>query len=189
MKQKLTKAAVAIIAAFLIIGLTVGGIAAYRHVKKELRRVADNYAAEIAGDYSRQQELTVREFKQYFGREVSQLKEYGIKAGRVENVVEVRYIVKDTTRWRDTLVYVYDTVRNVTAAPFDIKGGCWEVSGQVRGDTLEVASVSMADDITVALYREKRKCLFERTRVRAIAISRCSGDTVAVTRNLKIRRR
>ena len=189
MKQKLITAAVIATAAILIIGLVVGGIAAYRHVKRELKRAADNYAAEITKDYSRQQELTVREFKEYFSKEVATLKEYGIKAGRVENVIKVTYLVRDTLRYRDTLVYVYDTVRSRSTAPFDVNGGCWEVCGEVYGDTLEIHGVDFQDHVTVALYRERHKCLFERTKVRAIAISECKGDTLSVVRNLKIRRR
>lgn len=181
--------AAAIAAIVLFVGMIAGGYFALRGAVRKARRYADNYAAELSKDYAVQQEVTVMEFKRYFGEEVGKLKEYGIRAGRVENVINVRYEVRDTLRWRDTLVYVYDTVRKLEAAPFSVRGGCWEVCGEVRGDTLEVASVDIADDITVALYRERRKCLFERRRVRAIAISECSGDTVAVTRNLKIRRR
>ena len=58
----------------------------------------------------------------------------------------------------------------------------------IVGDTLEIASVDNYDNILVALYREKRKCLFEKQRARAIAISACTGDTLSVMRNIKIER-
>lgn len=155
---------------------------------KDLRRIKDNYEAEITGDRSRQQTIDVRDLKEYFSKEVAALKEQGIPARNVEHIVEIEYRWRDTTRYRDTLIYIYDTVRDARRADFRVSAGCYDIEGVVTGDTLEIASVTSFDDILVALYREKRKCLFEKQRVRAIAISSCTGDTLAIKRNIKIER-
>jgi len=68
----------------------------------------------------------------------------------------------------------------------DINGECYSISGQIVGDTLEVWRHQSNDELLVSLYKEKRKCLFAKRRVKAIAISACKGDTLAILRNLKI---
>jgi hypothetical protein len=155
---------------------------------KDLRRVRENYGAEVTGDRSRQQTIDVRDLKEYFSREVAALKEQGIPARNVEHIVEIEYRWRDTTRWRDTLIYIYDTIRDARRADFCVSAGCYDIDGQIVGDTLEIASVTAYDEIIIALYREKRKCLFEKQRVRAVAISSCTGDTLSIKRNIRIER-
>lgn len=154
----------------------------------EKRRIEANYEAEISKDYSRQQTIDVGELKQYFNKELQLLKEQGIKARNVENIIKVSYIYKDTTIYRDTLIYVYDTVRSVRKADFCVETPCYNIDGQIVGDTLEIRGITAQDEILVALYKEKRKCLFEKRKVKAVAISGCTGDTLAILRNLKIER-
>lgn len=152
----------------------------------EKRRIKDNYEAEVRRDMARQQTIDVAELKKYFADEVETLKKFGIKPRNVENIVEVAYVYRDTTVYRDTLIYIYDTVRSAKTADFCVQTGCFNIDGQIVGDTLEIRDIAAYDEITVALYREKRKCLFERQKVKAIAISGCSGDTLAVLRNLNV---
>lgn len=153
----------------------------------EKRRVQGNWEAAVS-DRSRQQTIDVGELKEYFHEEVETLKQFGIRPRDVEHIVEVSYVYRDTTVYRDTLIYVYDTVREERTADFCVETKCFNVDGRIIGDTLEVYDIGMSDDILIALYREKRKCLFQRQKVKAIAISGCSGDTLAVIRNLKIER-
>lgn len=185
------KMLVALIKAVAVIAMVVAivWLSVSLHRKgKDLRRIKDNYEAEITGDRSRQQTIDVRDLKEYFTREVTALKEHGIPARNVEHIVEVEYVYRDTVRWRDTLIYIYDTVKAERRADFRVSAGCWEVAGEIVGDTLEIADMAVRDSVMVALYRERRKCLFQRQRVRAIALSACTGDTLAVRRNLKISR-
>lgn len=154
----------------------------------EMRRVKFNYEAEVRRDMARQQTIDVQELKEYFAREVEILKEHGIKPKNVENIIEVSYIMRDSTRYRDTLVYVYDTARDMRSADFCVTADCYSVDGRVYDDTLEIYGLTAYDEILVALYREKRKCLFEKQKVKAVAISGCTGDTLAILRNLKIER-
>lgn len=171
----------------LVVSIVV--LAVFLHKKgKDLRQVKANYEAEILGLKDVQQTIGVRDLKEYFSSEVAQLKEHGIPARNVEHIVEIEYRWRDTTRYRDTLIYIYDTISDARKADFCVSAGCFDIDGQIIGDTLEIASVTNFDNILVALYREKRKCLFERQRVRAIAISSCTGDTLSVTRNIKIER-
>lgn len=154
----------------------------------ENRRIKSNYEAEVRQDYARQQTIDVRELKEYFAKEVEILKEHGIKPKNVENIVEVSYFYHDTTRYRDTLVYVYDTIRSSKKADFCVQTDCFNVEGQMIGDTLEISDIKSYDELLIALYKEKRKCLFQKQRVKVIAVSGCSGDTLAIRRNLKIER-
>lgn len=181
------KLLVKIIAAVLMVAAIVVLSVLLHNANGERRRVQDNWEAAVS-DRSRQQTIDVGELKEYFHREVETLKEYGIRPKDVQNIVEVSYIYRDTTVYRDTLVYVYDTVRETRTADFSVEAKCYSVEGRIIGDTLEVYDVGMSDELLVALYREKRKCLFQRQKVKAIAVSKCSGDTLAVIRNLKVER-
>lgn len=152
----------------------------------EKRMLKENYDIELSKDHSRQQTIDVQELKEYFSKEVATLKEHGIKPRDVENIVEVTYYVHDTTVYRDTLVYVYDTVRKAHKADFFVQTDCYSIDGQIIDDTLEISGFTAQDEILVSLYKEKRKCLFGKRRVKAIAISGCTGDTMAIKRNLLI---
>lgn len=183
-KKFLVKAAIvlAMVAAIVILSVSLHRRGA------EMRRVKANYEAELSGDRSRQQTVDVSELKEYFSSEVEKLKENGIPVRNVENIVEVEYRYIDTVRYRDTLIYIYDTIRATRRADFQVQARCYTIGGEIVGDTLEVSSMALYDSILMALYKEKRKCLFEKRKVKAIAIGSCSGDTLAVIRNLKIER-
>ena len=176
-----------IIVAVLMVAAIVVLSVLLHNANKEKNRVQDNWEAAVS-DRSRQQTIDVGELKEYFHDKVETLKKFGIKPLNVDNIVEVSYVYRDTTIYRDTLIYIYDTVREVRTADFCIDTKCFNVDGRIIGDTLEVYDIGMSDDILIALYREKRKGLFQRQKVKAIAISGCNGDTLAIIRNLKIER-
>lgn len=152
----------------------------------EKRRLKDNFDIEVKKEVSKQQKISVGELKEYFHKEVETLKEYGIKPKDVEQIVEISYFYHDTTVYKDTLVYIYDTIRSEKTADFCVQADCFSVEGQVVGDTLEINDIKSYDELLIALYKEKKKCLFDKRRVKAIAISQCTGDTLAVKRNLLI---
>lgn len=157
-------------------------------LENENKRLIASREAAMSGDNSKQQHIDIKEFKEWFAQEVEALKEQGISARRVENVIEVHYVYKDTTIYRDTLLWVHDTLKDEVCAPFEVEAGCYTVCGQIEGDTLEIHGITSDDKILVALFKEKKKCLFERRKIKAIAISACKGDTISVIRNLKIGR-
>lgn len=171
----------------LIAGLAIV-IAMLVKSNRELGRMRNDFDVEITGRKDIQQTITPKELKRYFSDEIAKLKEYGVLAKNIENIVNVSYVYRDTMLYRDTLVYVYDTVRNVVEAPFNIETGCWNVSGVVTDKSITVDGFEMRDSILISLYKEKRKCLFERRKVKAVAISSCKGDTLTILRNLKIER-
>lgn len=152
----------------------------------ELRRLRANYEVLATNSTSIQQNITRRELKEYFDRQLNELNKYGVRTRNIENIVEISYQYRDTLIYRDTLVFVYDTLKNYKFSTFDICTPCWSVFGKVVGDTIEVYDVSVNDDIIVSLYKEKKKCLFEKRKVKAIAISSCNGDTLKILRNLRI---
>lgn len=186
-KKYATIAKIALAAALLIavVALSI----ALSKMKKEKDRLALNLEVEMTDSHDTQQTITYAEFKEYFAKEVKDLKEHGIKTKNVENIINVQYRLIDTLLYRDTLIYVYDTVKSVIKADFSVKTQCWQVSGYVDSADIYIGSFDLTDSITIALYREKRKCLFEKQKVKAIAISQCKGDTLKVYRNLKIQRR
>lgn len=152
----------------------------------EKRRLKANYEAEIMGERARQQTVDVQELKDYFAKEVEALKQHDIRAKDVENIIEVSYHYRDTTIYRDTLVYVYDTAVEARKADFCVETPCYSIDGQIIDDTLEIYGITAQDELLVSLYKERRRCLFDKRRVRAIAISGCTGDTLAILRNLKV---
>lgn len=154
----------------------------------EKRRLKENLDIELKKDKSYQQTIDANELKEYFHKEVETLKEFGIRPKDVQSIVEVTYFYHDTTVYRDTLVYIYDTIKSAKTADFCVETDCFNIDGQIIGDTLEIYDIKSYDEIMVALYKEKRKCLFDKRRVKAIAVSGCSGDTIAIKRNLLIER-
>ena len=152
----------------------------------EKRRIKENYDAEMRKDFSRQQKIDVGELKEYFRKEVETLKEHKIKPRDVENIIEVSYFYRDTTIYRDTLIYIYDTVKSAKTADFCVETDCFNIDGQIIGDTLEIYGITAQDEILISLYKEKPKCIFGKRRIKAIAISGCTGDTMAIKRNLLI---
>lgn len=184
MKKILIKIAViaAIAAALIAMAATI------RSQIAQTRRLKETCDALLRQDNSFQLEITKNELKKYFADEVAKLKEYGIKPGQIENIVNVEYHYIDSVRYRDTLVWVYDTLKNDRYAAFDIKTECYSINGEINADTLEICGFEYDDKILVSLYKEKRKCLFEKRKVKAIAISECRGDTLTILRNLKIQK-
>lgn len=177
------------VAALIVIAVLFFAFNELSRTRKELERIKANTAAAASGDPSYQITLTKRELKEYFSQELAKLKEYGVIARNVENIVEIRYEYRDSVRYRDTLVWFYDTIGMERIAPFSIDGNCYSIEGVVFDDTVEVYCHQVYDDLLISLYREKRKCLFEKQNVKAIAISGCSGDTIAVRRNVKVKRK
>lgn len=189
MKSKTRNFIAKSVAALIVIAVVFFAFNELSRTRKELERIKANTAAAASGDPSYQITLTKRELKEYFSQELAKLKEYGVVARNVENIVEIRYEYRDSVRYRDTLVWVYDTMGMERIAPFYIEGNCYSIEGFVFDDTVEVYCHQVYDDILISIYREKRKCLFEKQKVKAIAISGCSGDTVAVRRNVKVKRK
>ena len=177
-----------VIAAVLILGLA---LSAWRTVSlsREAKRLKADLEIEITGRRDEQQTLTKAELKKYFDGYVKELKEYGVRARNVENIVNIEYRIRDTTIVRERTVTVYDTVRSSYRQEFDVRTKCYRIAGDVSDSVVTIREHDLSDDILVALYRERRKCLFERQKVKAIAVSQCKGDTLKILRNLRIQRR
>jgi len=160
--------------------------------KKEILRLKTNADIVLRQELDRQQTITKKEFKKYFSEISDTLKSYGIKANQVQNIVQVKYIYKDTLipkyvlNFRDSIIEYYDTSFVVTFSEFDVESKCNIVHGYILSDTLVIQSVETNDKVLISLYREKMKCLFKKRGIRAIAISECKGDTLEIIKNLKI---
>lgn len=181
-----------ILAAIFIVLLVAVGFLSWGLAEaiKDKNRYKTNLEAAVK-DKDVQQQLTYKEFKYLYDdyvKQINNLKEYGVKLRNVENLIHVNYVLRDSVIYRDTLVYVFDTIREEPYADFDINAKCWHIKGNVCGNVVEIEDFNMQDSILILLYKEKKKCLFERTRVKAIAYSYCTGDTLSIINNLKLRR-
>ena len=179
--------------AFLVVfGLLVLFFSLWKKERTERKRIQTNFDIELKNELDRQQTLTTKEFKTYFSDIADTLKNYGIKPNQVENVVSVRYVYKDTLipvrvlNFVDTLIEYFDTSFVVTFSDFEVESKCNVVKGYIWADTLVINSIETTDKLLISLYKEKRKCLFKKRGIRAIAISECKGDTLDVLRNLRV---
>jgi hypothetical protein len=182
MKKLLIKIAVFVLLITLILCLCLW----IAKLRSENKRLGTNYAAEVSKDYSAQQTITTKELKQYFKEEVSQLQEYDVKAKNIENIIKIQYKVMDSLHVRDTLLFIYDTIKHYSIANFDLTTKCNHIKGTISQSQIEITEIETTDTILIALYKEKRTCLFQPRKVRAIALSQCKRDTLAVLRNLKV---
>lgn len=155
------------------------------HVSKEKKRLANNYEIEVTGRLDELQTLTKKELKLYHSDFTKQLNDFGIKAGQVKNIVNIRYEFRDSVIRKDTLIFIYDTIAHKSIANFQISGNCFDVSGCVQDSNIYITDYSHNDSILVALYK-KRTCLFKKPIYKAIAISNCSGDTLKILNNIEI---
>lgn len=172
----------------VILGALILFTVLYFKQLKETERYKGNYEA-VVKDRSLQQELTYKEFKYLYNDYVAQLKElrdYGVKLKNVENLIHVNYFIKDSTIYKDTLIPIYDTIKDYYCSDFTINADCWSIAGSVENNNVIINEHTSQDSILVVLYKQKRKCLFEKRRVRAIVYSQCSGDTLAIINNLKL---
>lgn len=160
--------------------------------KTEAKRAKANFDIEISNEKDRLQTLSTSEFKRYFPAVADTLKSYGIKPKQVENVINIKYVFKDSLipkvvlNYRDTLIKVFDTSFVLPFSNFEVESKCNTVKGYLLADTLVIESVAANDNLLISLYKERRKCLFGKRSLRCIAISECKGDTLTVLRNLKV---
>lgn len=177
-----------VVAASVVLALA---ISVWRNVslRREAGRLKADLETEISGRTDEQQVLTKAELREYFDGYVKELKEYGVRTGSVENIVNIEYRIRDTTIVREKVITVYDTVRRNYRQEFDVRTECYRIAGDVCDSVVTIREHDLSDDILVTLYRERRKCLFDRRKVKAIAISQCKGDTLKILRNLRIQKR
>jgi len=152
----------------------------------EVRRLKSGWDAELMQQLDVQQTVTRRELKDWFDGYVSELRNYGVRTANVENIVNVEYRYRDTTIVREQVVFVYDTIREVYCQTFDVGTECYRIVGSVCDSTVTILEHDVYDDLLLSLYRERRRCLFEPVKVKAIAISKCKGDTLKVLRNISL---
>lgn len=154
--------------------------------KKESERLLKNYKIEATARYEYQQEITKKELKEIHTKYDKLLKDYNIKRKNVENIVEIEYRYVDSTLYKDSLIYVYDTITKYNVAEFSIGGDCWNLSGYITDNNIITKDFDYSDSIVIYLYKEKKKCLFDKRSIKAIAISACTNDTLTILRNLKV---
>lgn len=182
MKKSLIKFGSIVIIILLIISLVITTI--YR--KREIQRVKNNLEIQLRKDFSRQQEITKKELKMYYEGLLDSVKNLtGVKPKQIEHIVQIKYNYVDSTVYTDSLIYIYDTIRNIETRRFGFATKCNYIEGNVIKDSITITRIEYTDDISIVLYKEKRRCFKPRT-YRACAISSCRNDTISVSNNLHI---
>lgn len=176
-----------IITIFILIGLVSFLVTFLVREIKEKNRLKENFEIEIKNERERQQTISKKELKEYYSDDIENLKEYGVKTRQIENIVNIRYNIIDTLIYKDTLVYHYDTIKKTNIASFEVESKCNIIRGSIFENNIEINEIYNNDTLLISLYKEKKKCLFKKRGIKAIAISSCNNDTLTILRNLKIK--
>ena len=158
----------------------------YSTEKQERKRVSENSIA-VLTDRSKQQELTVREFKLFYPKLDSLAKKLDIKSKNITNIIETQYHFKDTTLIKTMLKQDSINERKL----FSISSNCYRFSGFVNRDTIALTEKELTDKLTTILYKDWRhkyffKLIKTKSFYRACVFSRCMNDTVSIENNIKI---
>ena len=158
--------------------------------RKEIQRVKNNLEIQLREDFSKEQEITKQELKKYYEGLLDSIKDVaGVKPKQIEHIVQVHYNYIDSTVYVDSMIYIYDTIHNIGIHEFAFATMCNYIEGKVIGDSITLTKLEYTDDISIVLYREKKKCLFKPKSYRACAISSCRNDTIAISNNLHVVKR
>ena len=178
---------IGLITFLIILGMAIYGLFhLYNMEKDERKRVSENYIALLTGR-SKQQDITVREFKTLYPKYDSLANALNIKAKTITNVIETRYNYKDTTISKT--VISHDSLKEKRL--FSINDKCYHFSGYIDRDTLALTEKQVNDNITTFLYKDWRhKYFFNLIKTKpyytAKVFSKCVNDTISVENNIAV---
>ncbi|MDL2297294.1 hypothetical protein LJC37_04995 [Bacteroidales bacterium OttesenSCG-928-E04] len=171
---------------FVFAGIASVFFVLYQVEKRNSQRLSENMDIAMKNEGDRVRTLTVKELKTYYEDIVDDLKKNDISPKQAMHIIQTEYLVKDTTVYRDTLIYVRDTVENIMKAPFCFESDCFAISGTVySNDFVEINEHVYRDTVTAVVFKEKG-CLFKKPVYRAKVISSCTGDTLQVLHNIQV---
>lgn len=154
--------------------------------KKEISRVKNNYEA-IIKESSTQQEITKKEYKEYYVYKLDSLtSKLKIKSKNIQNVIVTKY------NYKDTIIKKYETIYNPieeNKLTFITKKECSVINGETDGTYVTINKIEVKDNLTTFIYKEYRKKFlfihwkpYYNTKV----YSKCKNDTISVQTNIKI---
>jgi hypothetical protein len=153
----------------------------WRNEVKESDRWKNNYASERENS-ARREDLTTKEFKQYFTKYDSILRSLDIKTRNVTDVLHIKYSYKDSV----VLKTIRDTVHNTQ--DFLLSKDCYEIAGSVNNDVIK-AKLYFYDDIIPFMYKDwDHRFLFVKWGkfYTAKVYSVCQQDTIKVKKYIHI---
>jgi hypothetical protein len=173
-----------------LIYIILGGIiyllfAQNKALREDVKRVDNNYQAAVQNS-SIQQELTRKEFKEYYSKKLDSIaKGIDIKLKNVTEVVVTKYNLKDTVikHYETTKVKIYGT------ESFTIPKGCFTVTGKLDSTGVTLNTITNQDKLTYFLYKSYHKhFLFFKWKpyYQSKIYSECKKDTMSIETNLKI---
>ena len=171
---------------YIILGLIVYILFAQnKALREDIKRVDNNYQA-LAQNTSIQQELTKKEFKEYYTKKLdSILDKMDIKLKNVTEVVVTKYNLKDTTikHYQTEKVKIYGTEL------FTIPKGCFIVEGKLDSTGITLNTITNQDKLTYILYKSYHKhFLFFKWKpyYQSKIYSECKKDTMNIETNLRV---
>ncbi len=178
---------------FVLLGIT--NIMQYKQIKalQESLRISENNYIAVVDENSRLQELTVDQFRKYNYKLDSIAKNLNIKLKPGVQVVQSTYTYKDTVAYR--IEFKDSTIYNIIKGDtlkFVAPKGCFEVSGMVTKQGVDIENVAIKDELTVFVNVKgyDKKFLFFKWKpyYRAVVYSKCNNDTIHVEDYIKIKK-
>ena len=168
----------------------------YKNEKQERKRIESNYDILQSNDKSKQVDLTLDEFKKYYGKFDSIANELDIKSKYIKTIINNKYNITDTTI--QTKLTVIDSIRNFEIKKFDIKKDCYTLTGQIDWTNDKISTkLDVNDNITTFLYEKRVKKWWNfnghlpwgKKDFMAKTYSQCKKDTISVQNNIEIIKR
>jgi hypothetical protein len=169
---------------FLTIGLL---FKLYKDEKAERIRYNNNMLA-LLENKSRQQELTINEFKKLYPKYDSIAKQLNIKTKHITDVIDTKYRFKDTTLI--TSILKKDSVSEKSYFNFTDK--CYSISGFIKKDSVSLTNREIKDNLIIYKHKDwEKKYLWGLIKLRPFMsvkiYSECKKDTIQVINNIKLK--
>lgn len=174
--------------ALLLCFLTIGLLFKLYKTEKEERIRYNNNMLALIENKSRQQELTINEFKKLYPKYDSIANRLNIKIKYITDVIDTRYRFKDSTVV--TSVLKKDSVSEKSY--FNFSDDCYKISGFIKKDSVSLTNREVTDNLILYSHKDwEKKYLWGLIKLRPFmsvkVYSECKKDTIQVVNNIKLK--
>ena len=128
----------------------------YVSEKENRKRIENNYNILQNTDKSKQQKLTVDEFKQYYKKFDSIASDLDIRSKEIRTIIQNKYNFRDTTL--EHHLTVIDSIKTHTVKSFDISKSCYRLKGSVDYSNDKInTDLTVEDKIVTFIYGKRVK--------------------------------
>jgi hypothetical protein len=179
---------IGLVTLLLLCFLTIGLLFKLYKTEKEERIRYNNNMLALIENKSRQQELTIAEFKKLYPKYDSIANRLNIKTKHITDVIDTRYRFKDTTLVSSVLTK--DSVSEKSY--FTFSDDCYNISGFVKKDSVSLTNREIKDKITIFSHKDwEKKYLWGLIKLKPFmnvkVYSECKKDTIQVINNIKLK--